>query len=440
MKKLFNRIIEKINQNVLIKRMLKVLIYGIGGAVFAKGITLLINILIARIINEQEYGIYSLINNTVQTFTLFAGAGIGVTLTRDIALYRNKDKKLAGILIKTLAVFNIVLSAIIALLVFIFSEQISGVLSDEVNIAFYLRITAFSVFFTSVSLVWQSVLQGFEKFKNIAVIQVINNIVILILSIILTKLFSITGAIVSLLLLQVFNFIAMYMISKKHINKADITLKLEFNNVVKESIFKHAIPAFLSGVFVLPVLWFTNITYTQAHGYESFALFSVCLQWLTIINYIPQQLGQAKPIYTQLYAEKKYNDFKKIITRMIGISIIFSVLAVLVLSLGNRIILNAYGQTYTNAKIPFIIMIVTSVFMTVQSQFGVIYQAIGKFWTCFALNALWGVLFIALFFALLQFGIIGYALTYLISYIVYASISYIVYIYIIKKGEENEFS
>jgi len=434
MKKIF----YKIKNSDLYIRIAKAIIFGIGGAVFAKGITLLINIIIARIINEEEYGIYSLINNTIQTFTLFAGAGIGVTLTREIALYRENNKELAGVLIKTLSVFNILMSSIISIIIFIFSNEISVLLSNEVDISYYLKITAFSVFFTSVSLVWQSILQGFEKFKSIAIIQVINNIIIFVLTIILTKTYKVTGAIISLLLLQCINFITMYLISKKHINKNKIIMKLKLDKTVKNSILNYAIPAFLSGVFVLPVLWFTNITFTKQHGYEQFALFSVCLQWLTIVNYIPQQLGQVRPIYTQLYAEKKYIEFKKVIKRMIGISALFSILAVIVLCLCNSLILNSYGETYKSAHISFIIMIITSIFMTIQSQFGSIYQAIGKLWTCLILNAIWAICFIFIFFILLNFGTLGYTFTYLLSYIIYAIISYVVFIYIIKKGEKHE--
>lgn len=431
-------IFYKIKNSDLYIRITKAIIFGVGGAVFAKGITLLINIIIARIINEEEYGIYSLINNTIQTFTLFAGAGIGVTLTREIALYRENNKELAGILIKTLSAFNILMSAIISIIIFIFSNEISSLLSNEVNISYYLKITSFSVFFTSVSLIWQSILQGFEKFKSIAIIQGINNIIIFVLTIILTKTYKVTGAIISLLILQCINFITMYLISKKHITKNEIIMKLKIDKTVKNSILNYAIPAFLSGVFVLPVLWFTNITFTQQHGYEQFALFSVCLQWLTIINYIPQQLGQVRPIYTQLYAERKYIEFKKVIKRMIGISALFSILAVIVLCLGNSLILNSYGETYKSAHIPFIIMIITSIFMTIQSQFGSIYQAIGKLWTCLILNAIWAICFIFIFFILLNFGTIGYTFTYLLSYIIYAIISYVVFIYIIKKGEKHE--
>lgn len=265
MVKKMNNILKRIKHSELTRRIIKMIIFGIGGAAFSKGIMMLINIIVARLVSEEDYGIYSLMNNTIQTFTLFASAGIGVTLTRYVAIYKEKDKGLAGILIKTLSIFNLITSCIIAIIILVFSDKLSMILSKEVNVSAFLRITAFSVFFTSVSLLWQCVLQGFEKFKEIAIVQIINNVFIFFVSIIITQIYKIYGAIISLLILQILNYITMYWISSKTVKNNNIQLKLKFNNVIKESIIKYALPAFLSSIFVIPLLWFTNITFTKVH-------------------------------------------------------------------------------------------------------------------------------------------------------------------------------
>ena len=110
-----------LNNNQIVKRILNGIVMGVGGAVVSKVLLTIFNILLARILTVEAYGAYSLINNTVQTFTVFAGAGIGVTLTRYIALYREKDIMQTGILLGTLMVINIIISLIISIFVFILS-------------------------------------------------------------------------------------------------------------------------------------------------------------------------------------------------------------------------------------------------------------------------------------------------------------------------------
>lgn len=416
---------------------------GVGGAVVSKVLLTIFNILLARILTVEAYGAYSLINNTVQTFTVFAGAGIGVTLTRYIALYREKDIKQTGILLGTLMVINIIISLIISIFVFIFADKIAVLLKSEIEINNLLRITAGTIFFTAVVAILQGALQGFESYKNIATIQVIANFLNILLGVILARYFGIVGAIYSLLILQVFMFIMMVNNLAKNIKKNDIKLNIIFNKEVKQAILQVTIPSFLATVFVLPIMWITNFYFSSNIGLEEFAAFSVCLQWFNIVNYIPQQLGQLKPIYTQLYDEKKYSELKKYNNKIISITIIFSICCSLFLFIIRNFILKSYGDYYTSCNETFIIMLITTVIFAIQSQYGSVFQAIGKSWLCFTLNVIWALSYLISFFVLYKIGIVGYAYTYLISYSIYAITSTIAFYIIMKKGicydKENDY-
>lgn len=433
-----NIIIKKIKENNLIKRILQALIFGLGGTVISKALLMLFNIIVARILGENQYGIYSIVNNTLQTFTVFAGAGIGVTLNRYVALYRDKDKKMAGILMKTLILVNAILSAMISILVFVLSKNISDLISKQINIAIYIKITSLTIFFTSISLILQSALQGFEEYRKIAIIQIVSNIITLIIGIVITKIFGIAGTIVAMLLLQITSTILFAIIIRKIIIQREIKLQIKINNTVKEAIKKVAIPAFLSSVFVVPLLWITNFIFTQRNGYNEFAAFSVCLQWFTILNYLPEQLGQVRPIYTQLYADKKIEELNKTIKNMILMSTGFAIIVSVLLMMGSKLILKTYGDFYTPYMIPFIIMLITSVFYCIQSQYGSFFQAIGKIWLCLILNLVWAISFIICFIFLHEKGVLGYTLTYIISYVIYSIISSVTFCNVMRKSKEIE--
>ena len=427
------KIINRIKKSNLAMRIINAIFFGIGGAIISKALLMLFNVFVSRLLSETQYGIYSIVNNTVQTFTVFAGAGIGITLTRYVALYRVKDKNMAGIIINTLLVFNAILSLIISIFVLIFAEKISNLISNEINIANYIKLTAGTIFFTSVASILQSILQGFEEYKKLAIWQIISNLIILVIGIILTKYFNIIGTVVSLLLLQLLMTVTFAIAILKILKKQDIKLKLAYNQIVKNAITKVAIPAFLSSIFVVPLLWITNFIFTKNNGYEEFAAFSVCLQWFTILNYIPQQLGQVKPIYTQLYDDCEIEKLKQMVKKIMLFSIGIALIVSIILIAGSSIILNLYGEFYKAYKIPFVIMLVTSIFFAIQSQFGSIFQAVGKIWLCFWLNMLWAVSFIVLFIFLQKYGTIGYTVTYLGSYVIYSTISVILFIKIMNK-------
>ena len=187
-------------------------------------------------------------------------------------------------------------------------------------------------------------------------------------------------------------------------------------------------------------MWVTNFYFSSNVGLEEFAVFSVCLQWFNIVNYIPQQLGQLKPIYTQLYDEGKYKELKKYNGKIIIITVLFSTICAIVLFFAKNIILKSYGDYYLLCSKAFVIMLVTTIIFSIQSQYGSIFQAIGKSWLCFILNIVWSIAYLITFFIFYKMGAIGYAYTYLISYFIYATVSSIAFYIIMKnkRGIKNE--
>ena len=432
MKKILKKVVDKIKNEEILSRIIKAIGFGAGGAVISKGLLMIFNIIIARILTEQDYGAYSLINNTVQTFIVFAGAGIGVTLTRYVALYRSKDKNVAGIIIGTLLLINIIISLIVALIVFISSDKIAMLLNSDINITNLLKITSATIFFTSVVSILQGTLQGFEEYKKIATIQIISNILNLVIGMILAKLFGIVGTVASLLILQIIMFLAMQLKLNNVLKDNRIKLKYKFIEEIKEAVLKVTLPSFLATIFVIPLMWFTNFFFSSKIGLEEFGAFSVCIQWFNIINYIPQQFGQLKPIYTQLYDNGDFKKLKKYLNKIIIAVVSFSVVCVLFFILAKNVILSSYGEFYTQFRQPFSIMMIATILFAIQSQYGSVFQAIGKSWICFILNFVWAISYIIMFFTFYQKGAIGYAYTYLISYTIYAIISSIVFYNIIK--------
>ena len=419
------------------KRVIDAILYGAGGAILSKIFLTLFNMVLARYLTEKDYGAYSLINNTVQTFIVFAGAGMGVTVTRYVALYKEKNKNLLGIMLGTLTLINVLISFVVSVLVFVFSNKISILLNSEIDITYLLKITSLTIFVTSIVLTLQGVLQGFEEYKKNAIIQTVSNILNFVIGIIISKKFGLVGAICSLLAMQLILLILTVISIIKIIKRKNVKLKYSFVKEVKEAILKVAIPSFLASILVLPLMWFTNFYFSSKIGLEEFGAFSICVQWFNIINYIPQQFGQLKPIYTQLYDEEKFEEVKKYLRKIIIFTIGFSTICSLIFILGRTLILSRYGEYYLGASKTFVVMMITTIMFAIQSQYGSVFQEIGKSWICFILNGIWGITFVIAFLLLYKNGIIGYAYTYLISYSVYSLISSIVFKIILKKAESN---
>src|SRR5262249_23165607 len=81
-------------------RLLRGALWSLVGAVLARGSVLLASLLLARMLGKGQFGEFGMIQSTVGMFGVFAGFGMGVTLTKHIAEWRAKDPARIGRVMK----------------------------------------------------------------------------------------------------------------------------------------------------------------------------------------------------------------------------------------------------------------------------------------------------------------------------------------------------
>lgn len=426
-----------VNKTSLFQRVIRVIIYGIGGSVGSRALMVLSGVIISRILGKEYYGQFSMVNSTVTLFITFSGVGISSTLTRYVALYKDNTVKLGNV-VGTLSRVVIIFSVLISGIMLLFARELSILVCGTVILKNYFMITSITIFFSAIAAVQQSIILGMEKYKVSAKIELIRCSIYLVLASILSVFASIYGAIFSLLISHIIQFLLMYFENKKEYRRLDMVLNYKFTEEIKEIIWKFTVPAFIASLFVIPVNWINNAILTRQVGFGELAIFSVSVQWMTIITYIPSQLGQVRPIYTDLFAKGNFKDLK-ILFRNITLSSIGIVFPIVVfMMIFGRNVLSFYGDGYGNGYNTFVIMMVTALLITIQSQVGSLLQALGKMWTGFWLNLIWSILVVGIFYYFRELGSLGYSISYCIAYGVHMILSYIVIFNLWKRGNNNE--
>lgn len=416
---LYNKIKQKRINNSLMDRTVRALSFGVVGAVISRVFILLSGIIVSRILGEKDYGKYSLVHTTVLTFVTFSGLGIGATLTRYIVVFKTELEHL-GKIIKTLSVFCYLMSFGVSLFAIIFSGKLSYLISQNDELTIYFKAAAVAIFLSSLASVQQSILIGFERYKENAYAQFFRCFLYLILSPILSIIFSVSGAIIALIVSDLFLTIILYYMNIKYYKKENITLRIGLDDEIKRILFNFTLPTFIGSMLYTPTLWIANALLTKYAGYAEMAIYSVASQWLTILTYIPAQFGNMKPIYTELYCKRKYNQLWKTFTKISvissGVVIPFVFLGII---LGEKI-LSLYGAGYSEGVWTFYLMLIAAVIINLQAQVGSLLQAVGKMWIGFGINLVWSIIFLGVFYILRVYGSVGYAIAYVISYAVHA--------------------
>lgn len=424
----------KPKMNHLLKRCVSAIVYGVGGAAGSRVLMFLANILLSRILGQEFFGQFSSVSSTVNLFVTFSGMGVSATLTCFVAAYRDDSRRL-GIYIRTLSSICMVMSIVLSLSLFLFAGPISQFSTGTATLAGYFRIVAVSVFFASMAAVEQSVLVGFEQFRKSSLVQLIRCTLFCGLGYIFSRLWGIHGAVYALLISHGAQYFLSLAINQKYYRTHGIRPVWQWNSELKQATFHYAVPAFLSGLFVMPVNWLGNAMLTRSTSFSQMAIFTVCNQWMQYITYIPSQMGQMRPIYTDLYVKGEHVTLRRLVCR-VSLSTTAVVSAVcLMLCLMSDFILPVYGAAYISGKPVFLIMVLTAVFYTAQVQTGFILQATNKMWLAVMINCTWGVSLIASYAAMLDLGAVGYAIAFCLSYSIILIIQWFIVIRVLWKKQ-----
>lgn len=419
------------------KRIWNAIIYGVGGAVGSRFLILLSGIIVSNIVGKTSYGEFSHVNSTVTLFVTFSGLGISSTLTRFIAINK-EDKMKIGKIIGSFGTIVSFFSIIMSLIMFLLAEQISFLTTENGDLIFYYQIGSLAMLFASLSSVQQSALLGFEQYKKSAIIELFRCFIYVIAAYFLSKSHGVTGAILALMLGFILKFILMLLVNVIYNYKNHIKLGFIFDKEIRHILFTFTIPAFISALFVIPVNWISNSLLVRNTSFDELAIFSVAQQWMTLITYIPSQLGQMRPIYADLYSRKQYKTLFKTVKKFTFISVllVFGVSGLALIFA--KPLLGLYGENYSEGVLAFRIMMIVAFVIVTQAQLGTVFETINKMWTGFTLNLVWSIILLGSFSYFVMYGSLGYALANLIAYTCHVIVSYIILYFIRRKNNFYE--
>ncbi len=421
--KSFERFKENLRQSPIAYRLARGAFWSLVGGIASRALTIGSSIIVARLLGREGYGEIGMVQSTIGMFGVFAGFGLGATATKYIAEFRTKDPIRAG----RISNLTIVVSLITAGLMAIACLGMSGWLADKTlnkaGIAPLLAAGSLLLFISTLGGVLFAALAGFESFRVIARINVIQGIAAVFLTIPLVWLFGVQGAIASLtinaaigLLLSAKALLAEYV---------KFTIPPGYNKDVWAEwlvLWKYSLPSVVSGLMVGPVIWVTNaILVNQPGGYGELGLFNAANQWRMIIIFLPGMLASAMlPVLSETHGREDKTDFVRTVIMNLRVTWIVALpLTVLVVTMGKPLAALFGKQFYGSAPIISVLMLATFL-NVVNSAVGSALAGSGRMWTGMFMNLGWAVvLTISSLLLVPRFGGLGLATAYLLAYLLH---------------------
>jgi len=353
---------------------------------FNQGSTLFANISIARILFEQGFGKYAMVQGTLLTISSLSQIATGYTASKYIAEFRTSDPKKAG---RIVAVCEIVsaASAGLGMSVFILIAPwlANNVLKDPA-LTNALMVGSGYIFFSAINGYQTGALSGLEAYKSLAKAGLVSGIGA-VAAIYLGALWGgVNGAIIGLSLSA---FIRWY------VHKVWLRIEVKLHNILpvysdsfrqeKSLVLKFAFPAILAGYYSQPLIWLGSyFLVRQPEGYQEMAYYSAAFNIRSMLLFVPVTInGVMSSILNHLRGcgnEKIY----ALLFKYNAVFVLASTSAVaLLLATFSDIFLRLFGKNFAEGKTVLLILLASGV---LEAFAGSLYHRIqnaGKLWLSF---------------------------------------------------------
>jgi O-antigen/teichoic acid export membrane protein len=365
--------------------------WSLIGAAISQGSTLAASVITARILGREQFGKYGMIQSTVGMLGIFAGLGLGVTATKYVAEFRNRDPERAGRIIALGWAVAIVSGGLLALALLAFAPVIAAKTLNAPLLANELRIASLLLFFNAINGAQTGALAGFEAFQAIARVNLVRGLLTLPVTVLAVLLWQLHGAVGALAVTAGVTCLLSQVSLRRQCTALGIRTQLLSGWSERRVLWTFSAPAFLSGALVGPAIWAAStMLVNQPGGYIEMGLFSAANQWRSAISFIPGVLAQfALPILCNLNGERDANRYGKALRWNLILTTASASAVALPVILVAPGIMRLYGHDFQQGWIVLVLSAATAVITCANGVVGAAIMSAGSVWVGLIFNAMW---------------------------------------------------
>ncbi|WP_052263353.1 oligosaccharide flippase family protein [Geobacter pickeringii] len=415
----FLPLVQRIEASSIASRLAHGTFWSLVGTVFARGLSVLASIVVARQLGREEFGALGIIQSTVLNISIFVSYALGMTATKHIAEFRSGDPEKAGRILSlsgfTAAFAGAVLAGSLAVGAPILAERTLA----APQLTGLLRVGSLYLFLTALNGAQTGALAGFEAFRSIARMNLIVGIV--------TFVCMVGGVVASGLAGAVWGLVAStavgWLVGHRAVRREAVRfgVPLSWHGICREMpiLKSFSLPAILASALYGPVGWVCSAMLVNEHnGYAQMGVFNATNQWFAMVMFLPGLLGQViLPMLAESSGAGNGRRSLRIIQLTFLANAIVVVPLVLLASLVSPWLMSLYGADFGSEWPVLVLSLVTAGILAVQTPLSQAFNAEGRVWTAFFLNLGWAAAFIVLNVLMIKWGARGLVSARLLAYL-----------------------
>lgn len=400
------------------RRLIKGTALNFIAVAFNQGSTLIANILVARILMQQSFGEYSMVQTTLLTMATLSQLATGYTALKYIAEYRSVDPERAGRIMGVCATVSGVMAGVGTILLVAMAPWLAGTMLNAPHLASALIIGAGFLLFSSINGYQTGALSGLEAYASLAKAGVASGIVAIVAISLGAWWGGLNGTLLGLSVSALFRCGIHYGFLR--VESRTHGIKPQYGGSLRQEkaiILKFALPAAMAGYYSLPMIWLANtFLVRQPGGYEEMARYAAANNLRIIVLFMP---GVINSVGLSILNNEKANGdlahYHRVFRSNVLHIFFISLGGALVMGILGRPILELFGKDFGAGYLILWLLLASSVFEAVSIALYQYVQSQAKIWQSFGVIVIPrdGFFVLAAYWLVHSYGGVGLAVTYL---------------------------
>ncbi len=379
-------------------------------------------IVLSRVLGQEVFGQFAILQMTLATLGGFAGLGLSVTATRHVAGCRSSDPERASRVLglTSLVVWSAGSVATIAL--YGLAPWLAARTLGEASLAEFLRIGCPIVLFTAVNNTQTGTLIGLERFRAGTRATLMGTVVGFPLLVVGTLTRGLEGAILGLMGMEaslvVFNLLAL----RREANAMGLTWQLRGLWREVPMLAQFTLPAFLNVVLNGLVLWGGRaFLVNQTDGYTQMGLYTAAQRVTAVVQRGFRTIFQATlPILSEQLGAGQYSAYRRTFRRVLLAGALLAAGVLLPICVASPWIMGVFGESFVSGWPTLVASAAAACFAILASVAGRGIAAAGRMWDSFRFTAIWAiVVVVAVVLVVPDRGALGLALSMALGFAIH---------------------
>jgi EPS I polysaccharide export inner membrane protein EpsE len=400
-------------RSVIFRRLFAGATWSVIGTLLSQLLLMGMTALLSRLLPKSDFGLYMLVQTTMNMLGVLAGFGLGTMVTRYAAALKEADKERLQRILSLGEIVVLGFGLLMGLGLFGLSDFIaSSIFHDQLSCG--------AMLFTTIDNYQKSVLIGFERLKDLAKISVVGAGASALISLTLASAYGVHGAALALSLSGLLQASLSRITLKKILTEENLHRFNRQWHMELPLLASFAIPALAANLLVPGALWASQAILSRTeNGYVELALYGIAMQWFNALLFIPNVANKVlTPLLADLTGKAKHDDVIGVIKYALLANLLITSIAAAVFIAMSGIILNVYGRTYENGKQVLFLIALAAIFASLMNIPGNLLSAQSRMWLGSIMNFGWATVYIFASYLLTSrgWGATGLATGLLIAY------------------------